>query len=167
MATTTPISVEEYLRSTYEPDAEYVDGVIEERPMGENRHSEWEATLSFFFKTHRRAWNIRVRPEYRTKTGERHFRVPDLALTDAALLDEPIATAPPLLAIEILNPEDRLSRLIVRLADFQAMGVPAIYIIDPADNSLLRFKAGKLEVVDSMQLRDVEIPFADVSAELD
>ncbi len=35
---TTLVSVEEYLHSTYEPDAEYVDGVIEKRPMGEGPH---------------------------------------------------------------------------------------------------------------------------------
>jgi len=164
---TTLVSVEEYLHSTYEPDAEYVDGIIEERPLGENRHSEWQATLSHFFKMHRREWNIRVRPEYRTKTGERRYRVPDVAITDAALPDEPIATAPPLIAIEILSPEDRLSRLVVRLADFEAMGIPAIYVIDPVDNSLLRFKQGRLENADRLMLRDITIPFADILAELD
>jgi hypothetical protein len=35
MSATTNIPVEVYLRSSYEPDAEYVDGKIEERPMGE------------------------------------------------------------------------------------------------------------------------------------
>ncbi len=164
---TTLVSVEEYLHSTYEPDAEYVDGVLEERPMGENRHSEWQATLSHFFKMHRREWNIRVRPEYRTKTGERRYRVPDVAITDAALIDEPIATVPPLIAIEILSPEDRLSRLVVRLTDFEAMGVPAIYVIDPVDNGLLRFKQGRLENADTLMLRDIVIPFADILAELD
>ena len=34
MATTTHVPVEVYLRSSYEPDAEYVDGKIEERPDG-------------------------------------------------------------------------------------------------------------------------------------
>ena len=34
MATTTHVPVEVYLRSSYEPDAEYVDGKIEERPRG-------------------------------------------------------------------------------------------------------------------------------------
>ena|SRR5690348_8881185 len=29
------VSIEEYRRTSYEPDAEYVDGRIEERPMGE------------------------------------------------------------------------------------------------------------------------------------
>ncbi len=164
---TTLVSVEEYLHSTYEPDAEYVDGVIEERPMGENRHSAWQATLAYFFMMHRREWVIRVRPELRTKTSERRYRVPDVAILDAALPEEPIATTPPLIAFEILSPEDRLSRLIVRLGDFEAMGVSSIYVIDPIDNSLLRFKQGRLESVDTLLLRDAAVSFADVLAELD
>lgn len=164
---TMPVSVEEYLHTRYEPDAEYVEGVIEERPMGENRHSEWQATLSYFFKLHRREWDIRARPEYRTKTGERRYRVPDFAVTDGSLIDEPVATAPPLIAIEILSPEDRISRLIVRLADFESMGVPAIYLIDPVDNSLLRFQDGRFKSADSVALRDALISFADILAELD
>ena len=165
--TTTLISVDEYLRTSYKPDAEYVDGVVEERPMGEDKHSEWQATLAYFFKLHRREWGIRVRPELRTKTGDRRYRIPDIAILDAALPYEPIATVPPLIALEILSPEDRLSRLIIRLADFEAMGVPAIYIIDPVDNSLLRFTAGRLENVTMLTLRDVAIPFTEVLAELD
>ena len=44
MATVTYVPVEAYLRSSdYEPDAEYVDGQIEERPMGEFDHSDWQA----------------------------------------------------------------------------------------------------------------------------
>ncbi len=178
---TTLISLEEYLRSTYKPDAEYVDGVLELRGrgedlgeeippekqlLGENRHSEWQATLSHFFEMHRREWHIRVRPEHRTRTGERRYRVPDVAITDSALPDEPIATAPPLIAIEILSPEDRLSRLVVRLADFEAMGVAAIYLIDPIDNSLLRFQDGRLKNDATVALRNLVIPFQDILAEL-
>jgi hypothetical protein len=33
------IPVEESLRSSFEPDAEYIDGLIEERPAGEYDHS--------------------------------------------------------------------------------------------------------------------------------
>jgi hypothetical protein len=47
MSTTTRIPVEVYLRSSYEPDAEYVDGEIEERPMGENDHSAWQDAICF------------------------------------------------------------------------------------------------------------------------
>jgi hypothetical protein len=41
---TTAIPVEEYLRTTYHPDMEYVDGQLVERNVGERRHSR----LQFF-----------------------------------------------------------------------------------------------------------------------
>jgi Uma2 family endonuclease len=42
MATTTsaPVTVEEYLSSSYEPDVEYIDGRLEERNVGEIEHSD-------------------------------------------------------------------------------------------------------------------------------
>ncbi len=164
---TTLISVEEYLKTAYEPDAEYVDGVIEERNLGEDSHADWQATLAYFFKLHRREWGIRVRSELRTRIGERRYRVPDVAILDKALPREPIATVAPLVAIEILSPEDRIPRLLIRLADFAGMGVPEICVIDPAGNSLRRYRDGKLEAADFIRLRDVVIPFADIIAELD
>ena len=45
MATTTHIPVEVYLRSSYEPDAEYVDGEIERRPPGEFDHASWQQAI--------------------------------------------------------------------------------------------------------------------------
>jgi len=42
------VPLEVYLRtSDFEPDAEYVDGVIEERPLGEYDHSSWSTQLNF------------------------------------------------------------------------------------------------------------------------
>ena len=159
---TTLISVEEYLKSSYEPDAEYVDGVIEERNVGEEQHSAWQAALVIYFGVRGREWNLRVRPELRTKTGERHYRVPDVALLDADAPRDPVATVAPLVALEILSPADRLSRLLVRLADFESMGVPAIYVIDPADNSLFRFSQGKLESDSRIVLGERTIPFQEI-----
>ncbi len=145
MATTSLISVEEYLRTSYEPDAEYVDGVIEERSVGEQQHSLWQGALVAYFWPRAKEWGIRVRPEMRTKTGERRYRVPDVAILDADAPLDPVALVPPVAAFEILSPEDRLSRLLIRLADFESMGVQALYVIDPADNSLFRYSRGKLE----------------------
>ena len=135
--------------------------------MGENRHSAWQGTLTYFFMVHKHDWSIRVRPSLRTKTSERRYRIPDVAILDAQLPEEPIATTPPLIAFEILSPEDRLSRLITRLGDFENMGVPAIYVIDPVDNSLLRFSQGKLQNVDTVLLRDTVIPYGNILSELD
>ena len=159
---TTLISVEEYLKSSYEPDAEYVDGVIEERPMGEDQHSAWQVALVTYFNVRGREWNIRVRSELRTRTSERRYRIPDVAVLDAALPREPVATVPPLIAFEVLSPEDRLSRLLVRLADFENMGVPAIYVIEPADNSLFRYSQGRLESDSKIVLGERTIPFQEL-----
>ena len=52
MATTTHVPVEVYLRSSYEPDAEYVDGKIEERPMGEYDHASWQEAILAWFRQH-------------------------------------------------------------------------------------------------------------------
>ncbi len=162
MATTTAtavqMSVEEYLRSSFEPDAEFIDGVIEERTVGEDEHSAWQSAIVGFFVPRAREWNIRVRPELRTKTSERRYRVPDIAILDASLPRAPIATAPPLVIFEILSPEDRIARLVVRLADFESMGVQAIYVIDPADGSLLRYQHGVLKVEDAVSLLERVIP---------
>ena len=52
MATPALIPVEHYLRSDYEPDAEYVDGEIEQRPIGEYDHSTWQQAIEqWFFNT--------------------------------------------------------------------------------------------------------------------
>ncbi len=152
---TTLIPVEEYLKSShYEPDAEYVDGVIEERSMGEDSHSAWQAALVLYFGGHAKEWNIRVRPGLRAKTSERRYRVPDIAILDADAPRDPVAIVPPVAAFEILSPEDRLSRLLVRLADFEGMGVDSLYVVDPADNSFFRYTQGRLQAVAEVRLRE-------------
>ena len=166
MTATALISEEEYLRTSYEPDAEFVDGVIEERPMGEGRHSAWQTSISGFFWVRSDEWEIRVRAELRTQTGERRYRVPDVAVLAIGTEHEPIAVTPPLIAFEILSPEDRISRLRVRLADFEAMGVPAIYVIEPEEGVLMRWVDGGLPTVDCIVLRDREISWAEIRAAL-
>jgi hypothetical protein len=46
MATATAyMPVEVYLRSSFEPDAEYVDGAIRERPVGGLDHAAWQKAI--------------------------------------------------------------------------------------------------------------------------
>jgi hypothetical protein len=60
MAATTHVPVEIYLRSSYEPDAEDVDGAIEERAAGEYDHAVWQEAICFWFRQHAHDWNVRV-----------------------------------------------------------------------------------------------------------
>ena len=43
MSSATLISVSEYLKSSYRPDCDYVDGRVEERNVGEHDHAALQA----------------------------------------------------------------------------------------------------------------------------
>ena len=144
MATPTKVPIELYLHTTYEPDAEYIDGEIEERPVGENGHSAWQQAIAFWFGLHADEWNIVVRPELRVQTSETRFRIPDVAILDATLPREPFAISPPLAVFEVLSPEDYHTRLIRKLGDYEQMGIPAIWVIDPETGLFERFADGQL-----------------------
>ena len=96
MATTTHVPVEVYLRSSYEPDAEYVDGKIEERPMGEFDHASWQLAILRWFLQHEKEWGIRVLPELRVQVAATRYRVPDVTVLDRSRPIEQIITHPPL-----------------------------------------------------------------------
>ena len=132
MPPATLVSVEEYLRTTSDPDCEYVDGEILERPMGERGHSTVQAMLIAYFMHRRRELKIRVQPEFRLQTGISRFRVPDVLVEDANTDTERILRTPPLLCVEILSPEDTHSRIQVKVQEYLDFGVPCVWIIDPS-----------------------------------
>lgn len=140
----THVPLEVYLRTSYEPDAEYVDGVIEERPMGENEHSAWQHALELWFGQHAKEWGIRVRPELRVQVSISRFRVPDVAILDRNRPTERFATHPPIAVFEILSPEDSLNRMMTKLADYERMGIKTILLLDPQGRHY-RYLGGSLE----------------------
>jgi Uma2 family endonuclease len=162
-ATTTFISVEEYLRSSFEPDAEYVDGQIEERPMGENDHSAWQKALCVWFENQAKEAQIRVRPELRVQVAPTTFLVPDVALLDRNRPVEKIATYPPVAVFEILSPEDTFKRVTVKCGQYHRMGIQTILVIDP-DGPTYQYSAGSLrELVD----RAFDLPGSTARFDLD
>ncbi|WP_158748763.1 Uma2 family endonuclease [Acidobacterium sp. S8] len=144
MATSTHVPIEVYLRSSYEPDAEYVDGEIEERPVGERDHAAWRAAIVVWFFQHSREWNITVLPELRVQAAASRFRVPDVAVLDSSAPVEQITTHAPLAVFEVLSPEDTVKRLKHKLEDYAAMGIPQIWVIDPEDGSFSRYENKQL-----------------------
>lgn len=140
------MSVEEYLHSAFEPDADFVDGVIEERALGEFDHASWQDVLQAWFRNHAAEWNLRARPEYRVKVANNRYRVPDVTVLDRALPVEQILTTPPVAVFEILSPEDRMPRALRKLGDYEAMGVPNIFVIDTEMPRLYVFRNGSLEL---------------------
>ena len=52
MPVTELITVEEYLSTDYSPDCDFVDGVLEDRHVGERDHSDLQRTLIIWFYLH-------------------------------------------------------------------------------------------------------------------
>ena len=142
-AQVTYVPVEVYLNSSYEPDAEYVDGVVEERSMGEYDHSSWQHALELWFAKHANEWGIRVRPELRVQVSAGNFRVPDVTILDRNLPVEQVITHPPIAVIEILSPEDTLTRMMSKLREYEQMGIQTILVIEPNGQNY-RFSGGGL-----------------------
>ena len=71
MAAGTQISVEEYLKTVYRPDRDYVDGVVEERNLGERDHSWVQGRLVTFFLSRFRETGIAALPEWRVQVRPR------------------------------------------------------------------------------------------------
>ena len=125
------VSVEEYLASSYRPDCDYVDGEVQERNLGEKEHAALQAALIVLFAQNRKAWGIEVYPELRVQVNARNYRVPDVTVTRAGLQWERILRTPALLFIEILSPEDTLSRIRRRVDDYLRFGTEHVWVVDP------------------------------------
>ncbi|HEY1253564.1 MAG TPA: Uma2 family endonuclease [Terracidiphilus sp.] len=147
-AATTFITVDEYLRSSFEPDAEYIEGEIEERNLGENDHSAWQGAIYSWFQQQARAGQIRVRPELRVQVAPDCFLVPDVTLLDRNRPIEQIVTHPPVAVFEILSPTDALKRVMAKCGRYERMGIRTILVIDP-DGPKYRYLEGRLEPLEA------------------
>ncbi len=128
---TARVPVEEYLATSYRPDCDYVDGEIEERNLGEKEHSILQQALVFLFRLNRDAWGMEVFPELRVQVKPTRYRVPDITVIQTGVSWERILRKPALLFVEILSPEDRLSKVRERVDDYLDLGTEHIWIVDP------------------------------------
>jgi Uma2 family endonuclease len=129
-ATGTAVSLDEYLSTIYDSDCEYVDGELIERNMGESDHSALQGIILALLYNRRREWGIHVFPELRVQVAPTRYRIPDICVTTQKARGR-ILREPPFLCIEILSPEDRVSRMELKIDDYLAFGVRHIWLIDP------------------------------------
>jgi Uma2 family endonuclease len=164
-------TVREYLRTSWSPDREFIDGRIEERNLGEKEHSIIQRYLTFLFMLRRAEWGVEVFPELRTQTQSKRFRVPDVLVTRTGDEFERYITRPPLIAIEILSPEDTLTAMRAKAAEYRQFGVENIWIIDPEPRNAYNYSEIGLEEVRSGELMvpgtPIRVVLSEMFAELD
>jgi len=140
----TPISVEQYLSTSYDPDMEYVDGVLEERSVGDWQHSLVQMNVGFHLR--RKYPNIKVLTELRSSVTATRFRLPDITVTLASPGTKILWEAA-FLVVEILSEDDRMTKVMERLEDFAAKGVPHIWLFDPRLKKMSVYRRGDLREV--------------------
>jgi Uma2 family endonuclease len=135
MSTTTHISLDTYLTTPYRPDVDYVDGMLEDRNVGEYDHNVVQQAIQIWFYTHGKEWRVRSIQEQRTRVASTKVRIPDVCVFHRDAPIEQVFTRPQLIAIEVLSPEDRRSRIEARMNNLRDFGVPNCWVVDPATRS--------------------------------
>ena len=134
------VSVEEYDRTTYHPDCDYVDGRLEERNVGKKRHSHAQIRAVRWFLLHAEG-KFEPYVEQRIRVTSTRFRVPDFLLMPDPSPDVEVFETP-YLCLEVMSPDDSASTLQDRLEDYASIGVPNIWIVDPFKYRAWTFEAG-------------------------
>ena len=169
MKAATLVPVEEYLRTTYHPDCDYVDGEVLERNVGERDHSKVQRRLIVYVDLRSKQWNVHVFPEQRVQVAARRFRIPDVCIVAGAEPPDQIFHDPPMVCIEILSKDDTLDRMQEKIDDFLKFGVRYVWVINPRNRRAWVYTAdGSREVKDGVLRTEnpsIAIPLAEVFSE--
>jgi Uma2 family endonuclease len=164
------VSVEEYLRTTYHPDMEYVDGQLLERHVGEIVHSRTQTLIILTLGPREDDCRFVTYTEQRVRvTGEPRYRVPDVCVKALPHKRIPVLERPDL-AIEIVSTDDEPGELLDKIADYVSGGIPYTWVVDP-------YKRTLREVVNGVIRRPIgtvlvtplvgEVDFASIFQKLD
>ncbi len=162
MSTQTAISFEEYLRHIPDPDVEYVDGHLKERPVVAPIHSVLQSEICLWFGLHRSQWKLLTGVEVRTQVTATSVLLPDVVVHP--IKQWPLAegapqrfTQPPLIVIEVLSLGDGMAELEQKCDAYEAMGIPNIWVINPMQRKGKLWKRGTWTEVTRFEVEGTEV----------
>lgn len=172
MGTSVLVSEQEYLTTSYEPDCDYDEGVLLERNVGERPHSILQGEFSGYFRDLRKQGRlVRAFVEQRIRIAPRKYRVPDVCVYKEPAPRDRIFSIPPFIAIEILSPEDRMSRVRKKIDEYLAFGVVYVWLVDPEERRAEVYTASSIYEAKDLMLRTedplIEVPLAELFQALD
>jgi Uma2 family endonuclease len=145
MGAKTAIPVEEYLHTSFPGvDCEYRDGEVLERSMPDRLHGVTQILLGAFFAPLRKNLSLCVCSETRMKLREGLYLIPDVAVFWPSMTLA-VPDSPPLIAIEILSPDDRMSAVRNKLQEYRGWGVGHVWLVDPYARRLYTCDTGLTE----------------------
>ncbi len=146
MSSRTVLSVEDYLHTSFSDlDKEYRDGELVERSLPDYFHGKTQALLIGLFIALQSKFKVFPCVETRVRIRTGLYLIPDVAVFYP---EEParIPESPPLIAIEVLSQDDRLSAVRAKLQEYRDWGVPHVWLVDPELKRLYTCDAGLVEV---------------------
>ncbi len=148
----------QYNRVIFRPDAHFVDGEIIPRTLGDSTHNRMIGELIGALDALCIASDLDACISLRLQISPTRIRVCDFVILQPDAPHEQVPTVAPLLCIEVIthgqSPEDELDTL----ADYLAMGVPNIWLIDPIRRAAYTFDATGLHEADPTNLRVSQTP---------
>lgn len=129
MPTAVLVPVSEYLEQTYDPDCEYIEGILQERNVGEIGHSDAQSAVNAYIRYQVKGFWSGV--EVRVQIKADRFRIPDVTIVRGGKPSGRIITAPPEVVVEVLSPDDRMADIMDKIDDYLAFGIPCIWVIRP------------------------------------
>lgn len=97
---------------------------------------------------------------------KKRYRIPDVLVLVWPFKKTPVLLEPPAMVVEILSPDDRMSMMLVKVADYEKFGIQCIFVIDPAQRVLFKAEAGGLIPVPDCTLR-LATPTGEVAVALE
>jgi len=147
MGARSAISVEEYLHTSFEDtDREYRNGELVERSVPDYPHGKTQGLLVAFFAAFRKTMPVFACVETRMKIRTGLYLIPDVAVFWPSRPLGGIPEAPPLIAIEILSPGDRIKTVRSKLAEYRQWGVRHTWLVDPHSRRMWVFVDDLAEV---------------------
>ena len=167
MTTAVLVPLSEYLGHTYDPDCEYIDGILLERNVGEISHSDAQSAFIVYIRTQIRGCWSGV--EVRVQVKAERFRIPDVTIVRGGKPSGRVITAPPEVAVEVLSPDDRASDIQDKIDDYLAFGVPCVWVINPETRGAwIHTVEGSREAKDGVLRNpagDIEVPLSAIFAD--
>ena len=153
------LTLEQYRRVFFRPDAHFVDGRIIPRTLGDRVHSDAVSALIGALQPVCGALACRSCISLRLQVSPTHIRVCDLVVLDPKAPREQVPTHPPLLCVEVLAPTQTAADELDTLTDYLKMGVENIWLIDPLHRAAWTFDVTGLHEADPtrLNLRDTPI----------
>src|SRR5688572_23890239 len=126
------ISEEEYLRTEYEPNCEYLDGVLVPKPLPDRIHSRLQALITAYLISVEAKFGFNAATEIHTRIAGGRWRVPDVAVLPSGGNDQryPNSETAPLLTIEVVSVGEPWSELRGKVTDHLSMGVGTVIVAD-------------------------------------